>query len=342
MSWSLKDVSYRMSGSGSWQHLLPDDVSRRLYADLYPAGRPTAHLLSSLPEPLFPAWLEAAFIRVAGDWVFPLGPIMTDADLEVLKEWFADTAAAMVAAIEEREEAYHRLAWEMAGKEKAPSARVDNLLTILICALTLDSRVFALLREEVIGTYPPRGRAGAFFFWGYAFRQGPQRIFGFTTYFGFSARRVHMIRSHGLDRRAVKQSLERGENREALARLWSGEGLPSSNLSPKVLRELQETGWVHRGPPLRSAVPLFTQDDLVKISGLVDGVAEKIMTSLRPAMRDFEGLWPRCSFVRCSRADVLCMLFHLAYAYATDRLTAAGMIPDFPSQAGGEWGIWVT
>lgn len=350
MSWSLKAVSFRMSGSGSWKRLLPDEASQSLYGETYPKGRPCAQIIPSLSQDLFLVWKEASIVEVDGEWTFPLGPIMTDEDLQVLRLWFSDLASGMADAVKERIEDYRLLSWELGGGYEASPAAVDNILTILICALTLDSWVFSRLREEVIGTYPFRGRAGNFFFWGYAFAEGPQRIFGFTTYGGLRGRRLHMIRSHGLDRRAVKKVLERREN-------WAGlTGLlrtpvpsrsPTESENPgfycwgKNLDALAAAGLVNRDDPSRPAVPLFNETDQGKIFRLCGDVSRRIMDRLLQALGDFEALLPRCSFARCSRSDVLCMLFHLAYSYATDRLVEEGLVPDFPERAGGEWGIWI-
>ena len=102
---------------------------------------------------------------------------MTDGDLTILNPWFQDISNFMCQAVMEGLDDYRMLALNLANGHSARKQDIDNLLTILICALTLDSWVFSLLRREVIGTYPPRGAAGHFFFWGYAFVAGPREDF---------------------------------------------------------------------------------------------------------------------------------------------------------------------
>jgi len=351
MGWSLESVSYRMSGSGSWQHLLPDGDHRRLYAVIYPEGRPLAEIQDRWGSRLG-EWEGASIVRVTQGKAVPLGPIMTDTDLDILGPWFEDTASAMAEAVREREGDFRWLSRELGGGAGVSSPTMENILTILVCALTLDSWVFSLLRQAVIGTYPPRGRAGRFFFWGYAFEKGPQRIFGFTTYGGLKGRRLHMIRSHGLDREAIKKALDRGENwdylqavleRKEILSFDRTETLPSeARLAERAVKTLQGVGLVDGRDPSRLAVPVFGEEDQEKISRLCGPVSRTIMGYLTKAFQDFETLLPRCSFARCSRSDVLCMLFHLAYSYAADRLVEEGVIPDFPRRAGGEWGVWIS
>ncbi len=346
----MNSISFRMSGSGSWQNLLPDEPARRLYADLYPGGIS----LPSESDPkrkLFSSWNQAAIVRFDKERAVPLGPIMTDADLTILKAWFDDISQVMVQAVLDQAEDYRALARTLAGKNSSSKQAVDNLLTILICALTLDSWVFSLLRRYLFGTYPPRDSAGTFFFWGYAFAQGPRRIFGFTTYNGLEEGQLHMIRSHGLDRRAIKETLRqrstwdyldflifnRNRNGDPLLQLKDYGSAPINTTSA-----FQKAGLLTRDDFPHLAVPFFDQELRGIIFGLCRKAAGRITDYFISKREEFNFIKKRCSFAECSPPDVLCMLFHLAYSYAADRLVEKGVIADFPDSAGGEWGVWIS
>ncbi len=284
MGWSMTSVSFRMSGSGSWQNLLPDESSRRQYSEIYPMGAP----LPTGPGPLlrlFSVWEQAAIVRFENEKVIPLGPIMTDDDLTILKPWFQDISNFMGQAVLERLDDYRALARTLVGGHSSAKQAVDNLLTILICALTLDSWVFTRLRREVIGTYPLRDFAGTFFFWGYAFAAGPQRIFGFTTYNGSDLKQLHVMRSHGLDRRNLKTVLNQRRTWDYLNRFFN-EGQESKRTNQSDWRQspswkavedsLQKAGLLNLDHPPGLAIPLFAPQDQETISELCRETSKKI------------------------------------------------------------------
>ena len=66
-----------------------------------------------------------------------------------------------------------------------------------------------------------------------------------------------------------------------------------------------------------------------------------IASAFTAGSTELHDIIPQCSFAACSLPDVLCMVFHLAYSYCTDALVEAGVIPDFPQEAAGEWGVWI-
>lgn len=350
MGWSQSSVSFRMSGSGSWKNLLPDEISHRLYAEIYPLGAPLP-TLSGHVQDFLPAWEQAGIVRLEDQKMIPLGPIMTNEDLFILNPWFKDIADIMVQAVIEGLDDYRMLALNLAKGHSSRKQDMDNLLTILTCALTLDSWVFSRLRREVIGTYPPRGVAGNFFFWGYAFARGPQRIFGFTTYNGLDGKQLHIIRSHGLDRRSLKAVLNRLDTWNCLNRLFEGRDQGHRAISfdwhqfspgKMVGGSLQKVGLLTLDNPPQLAIPIFDDSDREAVSELCRKTSQKIMDHFLPEMEGLQDLANQCSFARCSWPDVLCMLFHLAYSYAADRLVEKGVIPDFPQRAGGEWGVWIS
>jgi hypothetical protein len=350
MGWSMSSVSFRMSGSGSWQTLIPDETQKKLYADIYPMGLPLSTGSGGLLKP-FSAWEQAEIVLFENEKIIPLGPIMTDEDLVILEPWFMNISHFMGRTVMERLEDYRVLASNLAEGTSSPDQAVDNILTILICALTLDSWVFSLLRRELIGTYPSRGLAGNFFFWGYAFARGPKRIFGFTTYNGMEAGQLHMIRSHGLDRRAIKESLRPRSSWDYLDFLVSYQNRTGSTvLKPfrkdgvmiKTVRSLQTVGLLTSDAPPRLAIPIFNPGSSGTISTLCLKTSIKIKHHFVSQLDDLNRLLKRCSFAQCSRSDALCMLFHLAYSYTADQLVENGVISEFPQGAGGEWGVWIS
>jgi hypothetical protein len=342
-------VSFRMSGSGSWQNLLPDESSRRLYAEIYPKGAPWPKDKGE-HENLMNSWRQASVVRLKGQNVFPLGPVMTDDDLATLSPWFQDISDIMCEAVRQRLNEYRRFAVKLAGGPSPGQEEIDNILTIEICAHTLDAWVFASLRQNLIGDYPARGSAGRFFFWGYAFASGPERIFGFTTYGGSTRKHIHMIRSHGLDRRAIKEAFSEKETWSLLYHFLAGRFSDDETFlwmrsQDRRIKDridiLKKINLLIPGDPPSLAIPVFSSDQMESNSQLYEEVGHKIISRIMGGLDELKAMIDRCSFVECSRGDVLCMLFHLAYSYAADKLVEEGMIPDFPKKAGGEWGVWV-
>jgi len=345
----MASVSFRMSGSGSWQNLLPDEPSQRLYAEIYPQGalRPSGgEELSRLID----SWERSAIVRIDNQRIIPLGPIMTDGDLNILDSWFRGVSGFMVEAVLERLDDYRALALNLAGGKPAAAGELENILTIQICAHTLDSWVFTLLRRDLVGVYPYRDFAGDFFFWGYAFARGPQRIFGFTTYGGRGSTLLHVIRSHGMDREDLKGLLRRRDVWDCLQSVFASEGLdrgPSSRPGRGSYRDkraeeaLIEAGILRPGDPPGLAIPVFHGRDMEMAARLYQDVSDRIINYMTTGLDDLRSLIGECSFAACSWPDVMCMLFHLSYSFAADKLVEEGVIPDFPQSARGEWGVWI-
>ncbi|MBW2623385.1 MAG: hypothetical protein JRD68_10805 [Deltaproteobacteria bacterium] len=347
MSWSMNSVSYRMSGAGSWQNLLNSEALEQLYADIYPKGARVPKTNENLLQ-VFKTWDKAAIVRLEDDIVFPLGPLMMDEDLAILKPWFDDIAEVMCRSVRERLLDYNQLASALS--PGADSRSIDNILTILIGAHTLDSWVFSALREELIGTYSPRNFAGDFFFWGYAFSQGPQRIFGFTSYGGLGWRRIHVIRSHGLDRESLKSVLRQRDSLAFLHSLYakmepggdqSGERILSPPKSDNLAAALRRAHLIDSADPPGLAIPFFGDRDMRRAARLYQAVSNKIVDRFKEQMGELKALVGQCSFARCTWSDVLCMLFHLSYSFAADRLVEDGTLAEFPQSAQGEWGVWI-
>ena len=112
MGWSMASVSFRMAGPGNWQSLLPDEETRRLYAQIYPGGIPLTRLASRYRE-VIQGWQEADIAAIAGQRLVPLCPIMTNQDLEILAPWFRDISGCMCQAIWHSRAGYELLAADL-------------------------------------------------------------------------------------------------------------------------------------------------------------------------------------------------------------------------------------
>ena len=347
MSWSINTVSYRMAGSGSWQYLLADEESEKFYSSIYPSGIKLSKM-NKTQKMLIATWQRADIIKIVDEKAIPIGPIMTDGDLMILKEWFEDQTLTMCDAIKTNLNDYQALAGKIAGN--TDSAQYQNILTIMICAHTLDSMVFSHLRKTVMGSYIPRGSVGTFYFWGYGFSKGPKRIFGFTSYGGYGNAAIHVIRSHALDREKLKQVLQNRAlagflNEKYIAPKFLGTSTADvSTFSPndiKKMENLQATHLVDKRHPNQLAIPVFNGDNMRKSSELYFKASTHITTNFMKKMNDLGSLVKQCTFARCPSADVLCMLFHLAYSYAADALVEEGVVAEFPESATAEWGVWI-
>jgi hypothetical protein len=345
MGWSMASVSFRMAGSGDWQNLLPNEELRHLYAGIYPHGLPISSVDKRFTNAV--AGWEAAGIAVTRDQsLLPLGPIMTNHDLEILAPWFQDMSGCMCDAVHRYLAEYRLFAEGFCGRSKAQAAGVGNLVTILTCAEALDIEAFHLLRRRLIGPHPPRGPAGRFFFWGYAFSDGPKRIFGVTTYGRGEEVHLSVIRSRGLERGRLPSLLREQSTMtylSALCRHESAEPLEGwcTGYAKEMIGSLREVGLLEPDDPPRLAIPVLKQRDMETTASLHRKVSEQINYDFTAGLSRLRALVVQCSFSRCSLPDVLSMLFHVAYSYAADALVREGVVPDFPDRAGGEWGAWL-
>ncbi len=339
----MTSVSFRMAGTGNWKTLLPDEEAGRLYTRMYPAGLPLRQIEKRFSN-LVTSWQKSGIATITGHRLLPLGPIVTDKDLTVLAPWFRDISAGMVKAILNYLADYQRLAISLCGPDTLKS-KINNLVTILTCAQALDVWAFQALRHKLIGPYPPRGSAGRFFFWGYAFSDGPKRIFGVSTYGPSETVRVSVLRSRGLDRAEIVGVLTRGPTLAYLEELClsnrrasKGYGAP---YEARIVSSLRDVALLEPDEPVRLAIPIFHDKEIEKVVPLHSRVSRCIVSVFATQQGELRRLISQCSFARCSLPDVLSMTFHLAYSYAADGLVLAGSIPDFPKRAGGEWGVWI-
>jgi len=337
-----------MAGAGSWQNLLPDSASKQLYASLYPAGDAIDRIDTKF-HALIDNWTKGRIVRAVDGHILPVGPIMTDSDIETLGPWFQEIAGTMYGAVCDRLDTYRAQAAALAQDNGSSQKAYGSILTIQICAHTLDSWVFSRLRRDAMGSYTPRDYAGTFFFWGYAFADGAKRIFGFTTYGVQTGLRLHVFRSHGLDREILKSVLRNYKSIGLLNRIYCSGYLrdpdpsapgPVSDDDRDQLALLRNIKLVHP-TALTLSIPVFRGEAMSRAVELYQAVTDTIAARFMDLMPDLKRRIPECSFAQCRWSDICCMLFHLAYSYAADMLVENDIIPDFPARAGAEWGVWV-
>ena len=159
-----------------------------------------------------------------------------------------------------------------------------------------------------------------------------------------------MIRSHGLDRSIIIAQLRRRDTWDYLQRLFSSmhtndrvtsRGDLHQAQEGKVVDSLRNVEILERDDPPRFAIPIFYGRDMEQAVTIYEAVSGKIVSHINDRMKELKALVSQCSFAKCLWSDILCMLFHLAYSYAADKLVERGTIPEFPESAGGEWGVWI-
>lgn len=346
MSWSMGNISFRMAGSGSWQNLLPDESAKHFYGRIYPDGIDLKDVDNQL-HPVIENWQKGNIIQIDRGRILPIGPVITDKDLDILDSWIRDISSTMCDAVRNHLSEYRLQAENIARKGNYSPEKVNNILTIQVCAHTLDSWVFSRLRKEVMGTYSPRDFAGTFFFWGYGFSTGAKRIFGFTSYGASRWLQIHVLRSHGLDRENLKSVLRRYDTLNLIQQVYlNDQGISlrkaaSVSLNPLVVHRLRNINLLEKDDPPHLSIPVFTEKEMRPAAALYETVTHIIFHRFMDTMTDLEKRVAACSFHRCVWSDILCMLFHLSYSYAADALVENGTIPEFPQSAGGEWGVWI-
>jgi hypothetical protein len=342
-------VQFFTTGAGDWRRLLPAGAVRDLYVQIYPAGRRWADLPASLLEACR-AWVECDVARADGDRLTPTIPILLQRDRAVVAPWCDALAAHTVSAVLEALPAFrqlaaqHRNAWHSA----------EHLLTILIL-WTINMWVLRRLLAGPLGRHPAHGPTGRYFIWGEELGQGPTAITGIRALPGRQGFSLCLLVTRVVQRPGLRAArrlygavggvtgvdllagLAAGDTPATLAHRW---GIEAAWLD-RWLDEQVQLRVVTADRPPRLRIPVFDAAAMARLAPLCDGVAARIGDWLAADTR-LEALWPQCSFAACPRPPALCMLWHNAYYAATDRLIAQGILPPFPPEAEGEWGVWLT
>jgi hypothetical protein len=123
----------------------------------------------------------------------------------------------------------------------------------------------------------------------------------------------------------------------SLAQRW---GVEAATLQ-RWLDEQRSVRVLTADQPPQVSVPVFGPQVVAQLAPVCGGIARQIAGWLRDDAL-LESLVEQCSFARCPRPEILCMLWHNSYYEATDRLIARGVLPAFPTSAEGQWGVWLT
>ncbi len=184
-----------MAGAGNWQRWFPDDRAHALYERIYPQGMHLAQLAEDERD-LVLRWKAPRFTEDKDGVVFPLVPVLTDEDQSELAGWFARATEQAASLVAEHIGEYRDLAHDLASQRRGPT---DCLLTILLCAHTLDLGTLDQLHGGVLGPPPDRAGSGHYFFWGRTARDDQTCDFGVNSYNilgGFALCVLHSRRVH--------------------------------------------------------------------------------------------------------------------------------------------------
>ena len=189
-------IQFYMAGSGHWQKWFPDDATCAFYERLYPGGE-SLDDLDEAERRHVAEWEKPGFVDVEDGRVAPRTPIYTDADHHTLSAWYARATERATETVAGRQGDYRDLARALSDGGRIPE---DHVLTILICAHTLDEGTLGRLTAGVMGEPPQRADTGAYFFWGETAERDLAHYFGVNTYGLLGGMCVAMLWSHTIQR----------------------------------------------------------------------------------------------------------------------------------------------
>ncbi len=173
----MSGIRFSMAGSGNWRRWFPDDAACALYERIYPRGA----RLDELPADerrRVEGWQAPGFIAVRDGVAVPLVPVFTDSDRAELATWFTVATEQAVAVLRDRIGDYRRLADALSVGGRVPR---DPLLTLLLCAHTLDMGTLEELEKGALGRPPSRADSGEYFLWGTSVQGDPTCAFGVNS-----------------------------------------------------------------------------------------------------------------------------------------------------------------
>jgi len=88
-------------------------------------------------------------------------------------------------------------------------------------------------------------------------------------------------------------------------------------------------------------IPVFDREAMSDVNDLCRATSKKLAEAFTAGVAGLDPLIDQATFSRCSRGDVLCMLFHAGYERIAETLVSMGILPDFPEEVDDSWGIWV-
>ncbi|KPK79843.1 MAG: hypothetical protein AMJ81_12715 [Phycisphaerae bacterium SM23_33] len=192
----MPKISFSMAGSGNWQRWFPDDAACALYERIYPGGAALDELAAEQRRRV-QEWQAPGFVKIDRGNVSPLVPVFTDEDESELATWFSQVGQQAAAVVAGRIGEYRELAEALSGRGGVPS---DYLLTILLCAHTLDVGTLEELHKGILGSPPARAGGGHYFFWGRTARSDGTYGFGVNTNRLFGELLISLIHSPRVER----------------------------------------------------------------------------------------------------------------------------------------------
>ena len=190
-----EELSFHMTGSGSWGSWFPEGAGD-LYYDCY---RSTVTLpdLTDAQRAIVAGWESVGFASVVEGRVTARCPILTPSDLGALECWFAESAGAAARVVGSHMDDYRALA------ARLTDGRVSQrrLLAVLVYAQTLDVGTLTELQERSMGAPPRRADSGSYFFWGHTVSVRDRLYYGVNS-FGTNHFSPAYIWSYRFERRA--------------------------------------------------------------------------------------------------------------------------------------------
>jgi len=170
-------IKFYMAGSGSWWKFFPDQKSYNLYQQIYQTN-PSLDELSEEGREQVRLWQEVNFIKVENKAITPLIPVFTNEDNEILKPYFSSLIEKSTQIISNKIDDYRNFSAKLARASKLPS---DYILTILLCAYTLDTGTLDSLKKGAIGKPPKRDDDNHYFLWGESAKRDLRSFFGVNS-----------------------------------------------------------------------------------------------------------------------------------------------------------------
>jgi DNA-binding MarR family transcriptional regulator len=357
-----------MAGTGDWKKCFPDPQAYSLYEHLYRHPRRVETLAKDLGIPqkqvgqIVDKWLEAGFAKALEGGIVGQVPIFMDSDYEILAPWFDYVIKRTNEVINKEKGKYLSLAESISKRQRYES--IDNILTILICAYTLDIGTLERLMRGIMGSQPKRGDSGHYFFWGRKTDKGPTYGFGVNTYDTGKEGKWLLSVIHGaIDRSPIWDFF--GELRNFFSKKYGDflaqivkllgelaekprsleELLPIISMDKEDLKRVLEAPagirMISAKEPYNLKIPVFDEAISKEVKRICDRTSGRIAEKLERNLELLRALLKKCSFSHCPFGDVFCMVFHEGYGHATDKLIREGTIQAFPSKAAAEWGVWL-
>ena len=358
----MAELRFWMAGSNGWHKFFPGKQAYAIYEYMYQQPRTVEDIAGNLKileeevKGIVSKWVEVGFAKRILDRILGQVPVITDPDYVTLNPWFQYVAECTNETTRSERGNYQDLAVEISAGQDQRS--IDNVLSILICASTLDVGTLSRLEKGLMGEPPKRGEKSRDFFWGKKIEKRLGYLFGVNSYGSGKDERwcLSMIHSRVVDRTPLQSFYSKfGDEISQVVKLLGAlaenprylHELPAMvSWDSKRLRDLIETLMEVRviasKEPYRLLIPVFDQKTGPRAKEICERTSTVIAKKIEDNLDQLRELVEKCSFSHCPFGDIFCMIFHEGYDYAADELLNEGVIPPFPSKAGAEWGMWMS